>query len=109
MTAARRLAAILAADVVGASRLMGEDEAGTAKAVREHREAAHPITLKANYGFPATATSTVTIFNDRVTSTPAVPLAQIAVISQGQSPWRRKPALVLLTAVWTSGARAGSR
>jgi hypothetical protein len=29
MTAARRLAAILAADVVGYSRLMGEDEAGT--------------------------------------------------------------------------------
>ena len=36
----RKLAAILAADVVGYSRLMGEDEAGTAKAVREHREAA---------------------------------------------------------------------
>ena len=31
----RRLAAILAADVVGYSRLIGEDEAGTAKAVRE--------------------------------------------------------------------------
>ncbi len=34
MTAARRLAAILAVDVVGYSRLMGEDEAGTARAVR---------------------------------------------------------------------------
>jgi class 3 adenylate cyclase len=43
MTAARRLAAILAADVVGYSRLMGEDEAGTARAVREHREAARLI------------------------------------------------------------------
>ena len=43
MTAARRLAAILAADVVGYSRLMGEDEAGTAKIVRERREAAAPI------------------------------------------------------------------
>ena len=43
MTAARRLAAILAIDVVGYSRLMGEDEAGTARAVREHREAARPI------------------------------------------------------------------
>src|SRR5271165_4997639 len=42
MTAARRLAAILAADVVGYSRLMGEDEAGTARAVSEHREAARP-------------------------------------------------------------------
>ena len=39
MTAARRLAAILAADVVGYSRLMGQDEAGTAKAVRSGREA----------------------------------------------------------------------
>jgi class 3 adenylate cyclase len=43
MTAARRLAAILAADIVGYSRLMGEDEVGTARAVREHREAARPI------------------------------------------------------------------
>jgi len=43
MTTGRRLAAILAADVVGYSRLMGEDETGTAKAVRERREAARPI------------------------------------------------------------------
>ena len=39
----RKLAAILAADVVGYSRLMGEDEAGTAKIVRERRDAATPI------------------------------------------------------------------
>ena len=43
MTAPRRLAAILAVDVVGYSRLMGEDEAGTARAVGESREAARPI------------------------------------------------------------------
>jgi len=43
MTAARRLAAIMAIDVVGYSRLMGEDEAGTARSVREHRQAARPI------------------------------------------------------------------
>ena len=43
MTAARRLAAILAVDIVGYSRLMGEDEAGTARGVREHRDAARPI------------------------------------------------------------------
>jgi TolB-like protein/class 3 adenylate cyclase len=43
MTELRKLAAILAADVVGYSRLMGEDEAGTARMVREHREAAAPI------------------------------------------------------------------
>ncbi|MBV8793953.1 MAG: alpha/beta fold hydrolase [Hyphomicrobiales bacterium] len=33
----------MAVDVVGYSRLMGEDEAGTAQAVRGHREAAAPI------------------------------------------------------------------
>src|SRR3974390_3242407 len=43
MAQTRRLAAILAVDVVGYSRLMGEDEAGTARAVSEHREAARPI------------------------------------------------------------------
>jgi TolB-like protein/class 3 adenylate cyclase/Flp pilus assembly protein TadD len=43
MTETRRLAAIMAIDVVGYSRLMGEDEAGTARAVREHREAARPL------------------------------------------------------------------
>ena len=42
MSGARKLAAILAVDVAGYSRLMGEDEAGTAKAVRERREAATP-------------------------------------------------------------------
>jgi adenylate cyclase len=34
----RRLAAILAADVVGYSRLMGEDEAGTHARLRTHRK-----------------------------------------------------------------------
>src|SRR5271157_3403855 len=43
MAEIRRLAAIMAIDVVGYSRLMGEDEAGTARAVREHRDAARPI------------------------------------------------------------------
>jgi adenylate cyclase len=43
MSETRRLAAILAADMVGYSRLMGDDEAGTARAVREHRQAATPI------------------------------------------------------------------
>ena len=43
MTASRKLAAILAADVVGYSRMMGEDEAGTATLVRERREANQPI------------------------------------------------------------------
>ena len=43
MTASRKLAAILAADVVGYSRMMGEDEVGTASLVRERREAAQPM------------------------------------------------------------------
>jgi TolB-like protein/class 3 adenylate cyclase len=43
MSDTRRLAAILAADVVGYSKLMSTDEAGTARAVREHRAAAVPI------------------------------------------------------------------
>ena len=43
MTQTRRLAAVMAIDVVGYSRLMGEDEAGTARAVREHRDAVRPI------------------------------------------------------------------
>ena len=33
----RRLAAVLAADVAGYSRLMGADEVGTARTLREHR------------------------------------------------------------------------
>jgi adenylate cyclase len=48
MPSVRRLAAILAADVVGYSRLMGQDEAGTARVLREHRVAADP--LVAEYG-----------------------------------------------------------
>jgi hypothetical protein len=43
MTAARRSAAILAADVAGYSRVMGEGEAGAAKIICERREAATPI------------------------------------------------------------------
>src|SRR3954447_10516029 len=39
----RRLAAILAADVVGYSRLMEVDEAGTARLLREHRAATDPL------------------------------------------------------------------
>ncbi len=43
MTETRRLATIMAIDVVGYSRLMGEDEAGTARAVRGHRDSARPV------------------------------------------------------------------
>jgi adenylate cyclase len=43
MASTRRLAAILAADIVGYSRLMGLDEAGTVQALREHRAAGDPL------------------------------------------------------------------
>jgi adenylate cyclase len=43
MTAARRLAAILAADVAGYSRLMGADEEGTLERLKAlRRELVHP-------------------------------------------------------------------
>jgi adenylate cyclase len=42
----RRLAAILAADVAGYSRLMGRDEAGTARRLRDHLAAMRPIVGK---------------------------------------------------------------
>jgi class 3 adenylate cyclase len=43
MPETRKLAAIMAVDVVGYSRLIDEDEAGTAQTVREHRDAARPL------------------------------------------------------------------
>jgi class 3 adenylate cyclase len=42
----RRLAAILAADVAGYSRLMGLDEVGTARISREHRVVADALVAK---------------------------------------------------------------
>src|SRR6516162_3199988 len=42
----RRLAAILAADVVGYSRLMGLDEVGTARTLREHRKVTDALVAK---------------------------------------------------------------
>jgi class 3 adenylate cyclase len=46
----RRLAAIRAADVVGYSRMMATDEAGTHAALRRHREAVPDPTVAANHG-----------------------------------------------------------
>jgi adenylate cyclase len=43
MAETRKLAAIMAIDVVGYSRLMGEDESGTAGAVRKCPDAACPV------------------------------------------------------------------
>src|ERR1035438_10724604 len=46
----RRLAAILAADVVGYSRLMGTDEAGTLAALKRHRETIFDPAVAAHNG-----------------------------------------------------------
>jgi class 3 adenylate cyclase len=42
----RRLAAIVAADVAGYSRLMGLDEVGTARTLREHRKVTDTLVEK---------------------------------------------------------------
>ena len=48
----RRLAAILAADVVGYTRLMGADEAGTLRRATElRRETLEPLTAVASFIF----------------------------------------------------------
>ena len=46
----RKLAAILAADVVGYSRLMGADEAGTLGALKRHREVVFDPAVAAHNG-----------------------------------------------------------
>jgi len=46
----RRLAAILAADVVGYSRMMGRDESGTLARLREHRKQGFEPTLARHGG-----------------------------------------------------------
>jgi TolB-like protein/class 3 adenylate cyclase len=46
----RRLAAVLAADVVGYSRLMGTDEAGTLEALKRHRREVVDPTIAAHNG-----------------------------------------------------------
>ena len=63
MTAARRLAAILAADVVCYSWSNGRGRRGRSAS----GGAGHPMTLNANYRFPPTATSSSMIRNVRST------------------------------------------
>jgi adenylate cyclase len=46
----RRLAAILAADVVGYSRLMGTDEVGTMRALKMHRRELIDLQIAAHHG-----------------------------------------------------------
>ena len=50
MTATRRLAAVLAADVVGYSRLIGEDEGGTLQAFKTIKAELFDPTIAADHG-----------------------------------------------------------
>src|SRR3974390_2563081 len=50
MTITRRLAAILAADVAGYSRLMGADEVGTLEALKAHRREVIDPAIAAHHG-----------------------------------------------------------
>jgi adenylate cyclase len=50
MTTTRRLAAILAADVAGYSRLMGADEVGTLEALKSHRRSIVDPAIAAHHG-----------------------------------------------------------
>src|SRR5436190_23359370 len=50
MTTTRRLAAILAADVAGYSRLMGADEVGTLEALKSQRREVLDPAIIANHG-----------------------------------------------------------
>src|SRR5262245_19003070 len=50
MTTNRKLAAILAADVVGSSRLMQEDEAGTLAALKQRRKEIFEPTVARHHG-----------------------------------------------------------
>jgi hypothetical protein len=65
MSEGRRLAAILAVNVVGYSRLMSEDEAGTGW---DHWSRRIIDDALANAAFPPTAASTVAIRNGRFRS-----------------------------------------
>ena len=58
MNATRRLAAILAADVAGYSRLIGADEGGTLQALRAIRAEPNDPTLSAHNGRLAKSTVT---------------------------------------------------
>jgi hypothetical protein len=61
---ARRLAAILAADVAGYSRSMSADEVGTARTLRDHRAAIpeRPHELGASLRTPASCVRTMLIY-----------------------------------------------
>jgi len=88
----RRLAAILCADVVGYSRFMGTDEAGTLAALRAHREAIDPI-IAGRHGriFKTTGDGLLAEFSsvlDAVDAATAIQAA-IAVRNAGIEPGRR--------------------
>jgi hypothetical protein len=68
----RRLAAIVAADVAGYSRLMGRNESGTLARLREHRKLRFEPTLERHGGRLVKLTATARWPNSRARSMPWV-------------------------------------
>jgi adenylate cyclase len=84
----RRLAAILAADVVGYSRLMGSDEAGTLAALKRHRQALFDPAISANGGrvVKLIGDGTLAEFGSVVDAVKCALAIQMAVLSDGGVP-----------------------
>jgi len=70
MTATRRLAAILAADVAGYSRLMGADEEGTHERLKAHRRELVDPKISEHSGRIVKTTGDGIWLNSRASSTP---------------------------------------
>ena len=72
MASTRRLAAILAADVAGYSRLMGADEEGTHERVKLHRREVADPKIGEHSGRIVKNTGDGMLGNSRASSTPSV-------------------------------------
>jgi class 3 adenylate cyclase len=98
----RRLAAILSADVVGYSRLMGIDEVGTPGALRAHRaELIDPTILEHNGRIVKLIGATACSSSSQAPSTPCSALSQFSNVWQYAT-------LMCLTSAWSSFVLAAS-
>ena len=90
----RRLAAVLAADVAGYSRLMGLDEVGTARTLREHRAVTDALVAKHGGRIVKTTGDGVLLELWSMRSN---------VRSRGRRQWRNATKAFLRTGVCSSG------
>ena len=84
----RKLAAIIAADVVGYSRLMGRDESGTLARLRKNRsEHLDPVGTK--YGgrlVKLTGDGALIEFTSAVDAPPSIPMAAAPLLGRSDAP-----------------------